>query len=191
MINTSGLLYKGRLEQQNVSHWEAIMKTNVLGLLRVARTYQGLLRNTNGRIITFGASEGEESGLVAYTASRYAIKGAGNALRQELAPLGIGVVNLNPIGISNEYMLTPPKIVKYTPQKSISQTVTYRMHFFSKPSEVSVDLSGCLEYQPVVLPHKSLQVIDEVLSSQKPKRSYNLMEKRLWQIRPSDIFNIA
>lgn len=119
MINTSGLLYKGRLEQQNVSHWEAIMKTNVLGLLRVARTYQGLLRNTNGRIITFGASEGEESGLVAYTASRYAIKGAGNALRQELAPLGIGVVNLNPIGISNEYMLTPPKIVKYTPQKKI------------------------------------------------------------------------
>lgn len=88
-----------------------MLKTNVVGVLRTARTFQGLLRNTGGRIITLGAV-GEEAGLVAYTAARYAVEGASKALRHELAPLGIKVISLNPQGLVTDLLFTAPKICK-------------------------------------------------------------------------------
>lgn len=88
-----------------------MLKTNVIGVLRTARIFQGLLRNTGGRIINLGATEGEETGLVAYTATRYAVQGASNALRQEFAPMGIKVITLNP-HLSPELMYATPKLKK-------------------------------------------------------------------------------
>lgn len=111
MINTSGVTYRGRLEQQDITHWDAMLKTNVVGFLRTARTFQGLLRNTSGRIITLGATY-EEAGLVAYTAARYGVEGASKALRLELASVGIKVITLNPQGLATELMFTPPKLSK-------------------------------------------------------------------------------
>lgn len=109
MINTNGLSYRGKLDQQDISHWDAILKTNLVGVLRTARTFQGLLRNTGGRIITFGAIF-EEAGLVAYTAARYGVEGASKALRHELAPLGIKVITLNPQGLTTDLMFSAPKL---------------------------------------------------------------------------------
>lgn len=113
MINTSGLSYRGRLEQQDIVHWDAMLKTNVVGVLRTSRTFQALLRNTNGRIINFGIPDNRsEAGLVAYTATRYAVEGASNALRQEFAPLGIHVITLRPTGVTPELLFTSPKLNK-------------------------------------------------------------------------------
>lgn len=113
VINTSGTSYRGRLEHQDVSHWDSTLKTNVIGVLRIARTFQGLLRHTGGRIVTLGCSEGgAEAGLVAYTAARYAVEGASNALRHELAPIGIKVVTLNLRGVAVEVMFAAPRLKK-------------------------------------------------------------------------------
>lgn len=113
MINTNGSSYRGRLEHQDVSHWDATLKTNVIGVLRIARTFQGLLRHASGRMVTLGCAEGSvEAGLVAYTAARYAVEGASNALRHELAPLGIKVVTLNLRGVAVETMFAAPRLKK-------------------------------------------------------------------------------
>lgn len=113
MVNTNGLSYKGRLDQQDISHWDAILKTNVVGVLRTARTFQNLLKNTSGRILTLGASNCEDSGLVAYTAARYGVEGASHALRKEFAPLGVKIVTLNPGPSQAETMFVSPKFVKW------------------------------------------------------------------------------
>ncbi|XP_017784383.1 PREDICTED: D-beta-hydroxybutyrate dehydrogenase, mitochondrial [Nicrophorus vespilloides] len=169
VINTSGVMYRGRLEQQDVTHWDAILRTNVVGMLRVARTFQTLLRSSQGRIITLGNSEGEEAGLVAYTASRYAIQGASNALREELATSGVKVITLNPKGLSMDFMLTTPKLI-------------------SKPdAEVSVDIFGHLEFQPIVLPPSALHVVNVAITCGNPKRNYTLLKKQLWR-KPLHIF---
>lgn len=113
VINTSALSYRGKFDQQDISHWEAMLKTNVIGVLRTARIFQSLLRNTGGRIINLGTTEGGEAGLVAYTASKYAVEGASNALREEFTPLGIKVITINTQGISPDLMLSSPKLKKY------------------------------------------------------------------------------
>ncbi|KAJ3631666.1 hypothetical protein MTP99_012782 [Tenebrio molitor] len=163
VINTSGLSYRGRLDQQDIAHWDAILKTNVVGVLRTARTFQGLLRNTSGRLINFGVPESAEAGLVAYTASRYAVEGASNALRQELAPTGIKVVTLRLSGVSPELLHAPPKL----------DTKEER-------SDISVDISGCIEYQPLVLTECALRVLDVAITAGAPCNVYSLAPKGHW-----------
>lgn len=174
VINTSGLSYRGRLDQQDISHWDAMLKTNVVGVLRTARTFQGLLRNTAGRIITLG-SVGEEAGLVAYTAARYAVEGASKALRQEFAPLGIKVVTLNPNGLTTDLMFSTPKI---TDDKG------------EAPANTTVDMSGCLEFYPLILTKSALRVLDIALSSTDPKHNYNLVHKPIW-CKPVNILKVV
>lgn len=48
MINTAGLACRGRLEGQDTAYWDAVMKQNVTGTLRVTKTFMPLLRNKKG-----------------------------------------------------------------------------------------------------------------------------------------------
>lgn len=110
MINTSSVSYRGRLDQQDIGHWDAMFKTNVIGLLRTIRTFQSFLRNTKGRLITLGASDAIDTGSVACTATRFAVEGASEVLRKELAPYGIKVVTLNPKGVTADIMFSTPRL---------------------------------------------------------------------------------
>lgn len=91
-----------------------MLKTNVVGTLRTSRAFQSLLRNTKGRFITIGActdlEEQDTTGLVAYTATRYAVQGASDVLRRELAPLGIKVITLTPKNIPADIIYAAPRV---------------------------------------------------------------------------------
>lgn len=107
VINTAGSIHRGRIEHQDSMHWENMFKTNVLGSLRVARAFLGLLKPTQGRLIYFGVgNDGEE--LVAYTASRLAIEGCATTLRKELKPYGVSVVSLDTMEIPAESLFKAP-----------------------------------------------------------------------------------
>ncbi|KAE8736859.1 hypothetical protein FOCC_FOCC017685 [Frankliniella occidentalis] len=55
-----------------------------------------------------GAAAG--AGAVAYTAARYAVEGATNALRTEMEPLGVSVISLQPPeGATGEALFQPPR----------------------------------------------------------------------------------
>lgn len=98
---------RGRIESQDSMHWEAMFKTNVLGSLRTARAFIGLLRPTRGRLIYFGACNPGD-GLVAFTASRVAVEGCVDALRSELQTYGINVIALDSRGVIAESMFKAP-----------------------------------------------------------------------------------
>lgn len=46
VVNTAGSVFRGRIDTQEFQEWENMFKTNVLGCLRVARAFIGLLRPT-------------------------------------------------------------------------------------------------------------------------------------------------
>nr|XP_022914563.1 D-beta-hydroxybutyrate dehydrogenase, mitochondrial [Onthophagus taurus] len=164
VINTSGSVYRGRFDQQDITHWDAVLKTNVVGVLRTARTFQNLLKTASGRIVTIGAVNPTDSGLVAYTAARYGVEGASKALRTELAPLGIKVITLNPTGLSTDSMFVTPKFVSK-----------------ENTTEISVESNGCLEYYPLVLSESALCTLDVAITVQKPKMSYDLVKNSFWR----------
>lgn len=107
MINTAGCVVRGRIESQDSMHWDTMFKTNVLGALRTARAFIGLLRPTRGRLIYFGACNPGD-GLVAFTASRVAVEGCVDALRTELHNYGISVIALDSHGVPAETMFRAP-----------------------------------------------------------------------------------
>lgn len=100
-------MHRGKIENQDSMQWEAMFKTNVLGSLRVARAFTGLLRPTRGRLIYFGACN-DGDGLVAFTASRLAVEGCADALRVELKPYGINVIALDSHGVPAELLFRSP-----------------------------------------------------------------------------------
>lgn len=113
LINTTGICHRGRLEQQDITHWDSMLKINVVGALRLARTYQGLLSNARGRSLTIGAPLANASGtLVAYSASKHGAEGAALAMRQEMASFGVDVVVVNFENLPPDLMLAAPAIKK-------------------------------------------------------------------------------
>lgn len=122
VINTAGVVYRGRIDQQDSQQWEAMFKTNVLGSLRTARAFTALLRPTRGRLIVFGAGN-EGDGLVAFTASRLAVDGCAEPLRRELQPYGIDVVALDSSGVPAESLFRSP--MPFSSNISMTEETTY------------------------------------------------------------------
>ena len=67
-----------------------------------------------GRLINLGMdiahTSNVGSGLVAYTAARYAVEGASMALRQEIAVHGMHIITLQPNGLTLEKIFAPLRI---------------------------------------------------------------------------------
>lgn len=166
VLNTACLCCKGRLENQEISHWDAMLKYNVIGTLRTARTFMPLLKNKSGRLINMGASSHSNnpgSGLVAYTAARYAVEGASMALCREMAPHGIHVIILQPNGVASDKVFAPPRIEE--PETQEGHTALEIQHPANK----------YLDYNPSVLPPQAMRMLEEALLSKSPKQNYQLL----------------
>ncbi|KYN19152.1 PREDICTED: D-beta-hydroxybutyrate dehydrogenase, mitochondrial [Trachymyrmex cornetzi] len=101
VVHTGGLVLPGVIEKQTSSMWESMLRHNLVAPLRTARVFIPLLRIKRGRIVLLGDSEtsyGSKtgSGLVAFSASRRAVEGAAEALKNELHSSGVDVVLLKP-----------------------------------------------------------------------------------------------
>lgn len=165
VLCTSGVTYRGRLEQQDITHWDAILKTNVVGLLRTARTFQGLLRNTKGRLVTVGTVGGSDVSSVACSASRYAVQGASEALRRELAPAGIRVVTLQPRDVGVEALFAAPRLD-------------------SQPEDgVCLEMGACVQYKPHVLSDNALLELELALTCREPRHNQTLSQNVSWSSR--------
>ncbi|XP_012054129.1 PREDICTED: D-beta-hydroxybutyrate dehydrogenase, mitochondrial [Atta cephalotes] len=101
VVHTGGLVLPGVIEKQTSSMWESMLRHNLVAPLRTVRVFIPLLRIKRGRIVLLGDSEtsyGSKtgSGLVAFSASRRAVEGAAEALKNELHSSGVDVVLLKP-----------------------------------------------------------------------------------------------
>lgn len=97
VVHTGGLALPGVIEKQESSAWESMLRHNLVAALRSARVFIPLLRAKRGRIIFLGDSGSNNGpGLVAFSASKKAVEGAAEALRNELTFSEIDVVLLKP-----------------------------------------------------------------------------------------------
>jgi NAD(P)-dependent dehydrogenase (short-subunit alcohol dehydrogenase family) len=99
LINNAGVNYTAAVEDLTMQDWRAQFETNFFGVLRVTRAVLPHMRERrSGRILMMSSL----SGLVtpptqgAYSSSKHALEGLGNALRMELYPFGIDVVLIEP-----------------------------------------------------------------------------------------------
>ena len=106
LINNAGLGFGGPLEAFSSAQCLAQLDLNIVGTLRVAKAVLPGMRSRNsGLIIQVSsiAGRGAFPGFGVYHASKWGLEGLSEAMRYELAPLGIDVVIVEPGPFSTNF----------------------------------------------------------------------------------------
>ncbi|MEX0609782.1 MAG: SDR family NAD(P)-dependent oxidoreductase [Balneolaceae bacterium] len=107
LINNAGLA-KGTeaVYEADIDDWEAMIDTNVKGLLYLTRLISPQMKNRNsGHIINIGSIAGHEaySGGVGYCASKYAVKAITEATKKDLTGTKVRVSMVSPGLVETEF----------------------------------------------------------------------------------------
>ena len=103
LVNNAGFGFVGAVEEGTPDEYRPMFETNVFGLIETTRAALPALRERAaqsgaGRTVNFssgaGIAGGAGSGL--YCATKFAVEGVSEALAQEVAPLGLRVVIVEP-----------------------------------------------------------------------------------------------
>jgi len=99
LINNAGRGYGGPIEAFSSKEFLAQLDLNIVGTFRVAKAVLPIMRAHNaGLIIQVSSTAGRAAfpGFGVYNASKWGLEGMSEAMRYELAPLGIDVVIVEP-----------------------------------------------------------------------------------------------
>ncbi|MCK2244034.1 MULTISPECIES: oxidoreductase [unclassified Crossiella] len=99
LVNNAGRGLLGTVEEVSDAEVRAVFDTNVFGLLAVTRALLPVFRaQRSGKILNLSSVGGVVSwaGWGAYCATKFAVEGFSEALRLELAPLGVQVTSVQP-----------------------------------------------------------------------------------------------
>ncbi len=102
LINNAGVALVGTFEQASLADFEWLMNINFWGAVRLTHAFLPLLRRAPAAQIMLTSSVFGiigPPGQTAYAASKFALRGFGEALRHELAATNIGVTLIHPGGI--------------------------------------------------------------------------------------------
>ena len=109
LINSAGLaMGKDYFDEAEITDWETMINTNVLGLLYVSRAVLPFMKERNsGHVINIGSvagSEMYEKGNV-YCASKSAVEAISHTMRIDLLRHHIKVTNVKPGAVETEFSL--------------------------------------------------------------------------------------
>ena len=113
LINNAGSGFGGPVEAFSSDEYLAQLDLNIVGTLRVAKAVlPGMRKQKSGLIIQVSSTAGRAAfpGFGVYHASKWGLEGISEAMRYELAPLGIDVVIVEPGPFSTNFfgnMITP------------------------------------------------------------------------------------
>ena len=99
LINNAGFGLVGAVEETPMKEWRSAMETMFFGAIAVTQAALPTLRGQrSGALVNISSMGGQLSvaGFGAYSAAKFALEGASEALAQELAPFGIKVLIVEP-----------------------------------------------------------------------------------------------
>ncbi len=107
LINNAGLGFSGPIEAFSSDQCLAQLDLNIVGTLRMAKAVlPGMRSRRSGLIIQVSSVAGRTAfpGFSLYNASKWGLEGVSEAMRYELAPLGIDVVIVEPGPFSTNFL---------------------------------------------------------------------------------------
>lgn len=106
LVNNVGLGFIGAVEEASLEEIKALFQVNVFGLIALTRKVLTVMRNRKtGTIIQISSHAGVKAmaGFGVYNATKFALEGISEAMAQELSPLGIKVVIVEPGPFRTEF----------------------------------------------------------------------------------------
>jgi len=106
LVNNAGIGYFAAVEESEEDQVRRMFDINVFGVGRMIRgVLPGMRRHRHGMIINFSSLAGCRSfpSLGYYSATKFAVEGLSDALAQEVEPLGIKVMVVEPSGFRTDW----------------------------------------------------------------------------------------
>ncbi len=106
LVNNAGYGYRGAVEEGEVDAVARLFATNFFGLVALTKAVlPGMRAQRRGAIVNISSTAGRRSnaGSGYYSATKFAVAGMSDALRKELAPLGIKVIVVEPSGFRTDF----------------------------------------------------------------------------------------
>jgi NAD(P)-dependent dehydrogenase (short-subunit alcohol dehydrogenase family) len=106
LVNNAGYGLVGAVEEASLAEVRAQFEVNVFGPIAMLQAVLPFMRARRaGRIVNITSVSGVAAwaGAGVYCAGKYALEGIGQTLAQEVAELGIKVINIEPGGMRTDY----------------------------------------------------------------------------------------
>jgi short-subunit dehydrogenase len=102
LINNAGVALAGTFEQNRMADFDWLLEINLHAVVRLTKAFlPQLLARPGSHLVNVSSLFGliAPPGQVAYSTSKFAVRGFTEALRHELAPRGVGVTVVHPGGV--------------------------------------------------------------------------------------------
>jgi NAD(P)-dependent dehydrogenase (short-subunit alcohol dehydrogenase family) len=169
VVNNAGIAVAGPIETVSPDSWREQLEVNVVGQLAVTQAVLPQLRKARGRVLFISSVNGRIATpmLGPYSASKFAIEAAADALRVELRAWGISVVLIEPAQTDTDMWRTANDMVlEVEAGMSPAHRDLYAKH-----------IAGMKKFVPrarrMASPtDKVVAVVIEALTARKPKARY-------------------
>jgi NAD(P)-dependent dehydrogenase (short-subunit alcohol dehydrogenase family) len=187
LINNAGYGVVGALEETSDAELRALMNTNFFGAMAVTRAALPVLRaQKSGAIVNISSLGGQLSfsGFSAYSASKFALEGASEALAQEVAPFGIKVLIVEPgqfrTQLAGSGMRHMPVIEAYQPVVGATREFAHTMHNTQAgdPRKAAVAIEKALDAEHTPL---RLQLGDDSVDAVRAHAQALLKDMEAWE----------
>src|SRR6185369_9799775 len=122
LIHNAGVAYPGRVAESSVDEWRATMSVNVVGAVALTLAVLPALNAAGGHVvfINSGAGINASPGLASYSASKFALRGFADALRNDEPGLRVTSVHPGRIATAMQEDLVAYEGREYRPEQFLS-----------------------------------------------------------------------
>jgi NADP-dependent 3-hydroxy acid dehydrogenase YdfG len=135
LIHNAGVAYPGRVAESTVDEWRTTMEVNVVGAVALTLALLPALRAAGGHVvfINSGAGINASPGLASYSASKFALRGFADSLRNDEPSLRVTSVHPGRIATEMQEGLIAYEGGDYDPSRflspeSVAQVVADAVH---------------------------------------------------------------
>jgi NADP-dependent 3-hydroxy acid dehydrogenase YdfG len=95
LIHNAGVAYPGRVAESYVEEWQSTMQVNVIGAVALTLSLLPALRAVGGHVVFINSGSGINAspGLASYSASKFALRGFADSLRNDEPSLRVTSVH--------------------------------------------------------------------------------------------------
>ena len=126
LIHNAGVAFPGRVAESTVDEWRTTMEVNVIGAVALTLALLPALRSARGQVvfINSGAGINASPGLASYSASKFALRGFADSLRNDEPELRVTSIHPGRIATAMQEGLVAYEGGGYRPDRFLSpQTV--------------------------------------------------------------------
>lgn len=122
LIHNAGVAYPGRVAESTVDEWRHTLQVNVVGAVALTLALLPALRSAEGHVvfINSGAGINASPGLASYTASKFALRGFADSLRNDEPSLRVTSVHPGRIATEMQEGLIAYEGKEYDPSRFLS-----------------------------------------------------------------------